>query len=102
MTLPVTETGDAYLVELDVPGYRRRDISIELAGSELVVSGAVKERQGWFRYRTRRVGRFTCRVTLPRDVESDGVRATLADGVLTVRVPKTEAARRRRIPVTAH
>ncbi|PWK86856.1 HSP20 family protein [Lentzea atacamensis] len=97
----VTETGEAYLVEVELPGVKRDDITVDLAGTELSISGEIKEkeRQGLFRYRTRRVGQFSYQVTLPQDVDADKIQADLADGVLTVRVPKTEAARPRRIAI---
>ncbi|MGW4115483.1 Hsp20/alpha crystallin family protein [Actinosynnema sp. NPDC004786] len=98
----VSETEDAYLVEVELPGVRREDVAVELAGGELAISGEFKEkeRQGLFRHRTRRTGRFAYRVTLPREVDADAVAAELADGVLTVRAPKGEAARPRRIAIT--
>ncbi|EHR48436.1 molecular chaperone (small heat shock protein) [Saccharomonospora marina XMU15] len=97
----VTETEDAYLVEVDLPGIKRDDITIDVVGTELAINGEVKqkERQGWFRHRTRRTGQFAYRVTLPQDVNADKIEATLDEGVLTVRVPKTEAAKPRRIAI---
>ncbi|MBV9844785.1 MAG: Hsp20/alpha crystallin family protein [Kutzneria sp.] len=98
----VSETDEAYLVEVDLPGVKREDITIDLVGNELTVSGELKEmeREGWFRRRTRRTGRFEYRVSLPHDVDTDKIDANLADGVLTVRVPKSEAAKPRRITVS--
>lgn len=97
----VSETDDGYMVEVELPGVKRDDISIELVGSELVVSGEVreKEREGLFRHRTRRTGRFRYRVHLPDPVEADAVEATLDEGVLSIRVPKSEAVKPRRIPI---
>ncbi|WP_309111991.1 Hsp20/alpha crystallin family protein [Saccharothrix sp.] len=97
----VTESADAYLVEVELPGVKRDDVTIDLLGSELAISGELKEkeRQGLFRHRTRRTGQFSYRVTLPHDVDADEVQANLADGVLTVRVPKSEAAKPRRIAI---
>jgi HSP20 family protein len=46
------------------------------------------------------VGRFEYRVSLPAEVQEDQVTASLTDGVLTVRVPKTEQARRRKIAIS--
>jgi HSP20 family protein len=67
----------------------------------LVVTGEVTERKrvGLLRTRNRPVGRFHYRVSLPAEVDEDEVTASLADGVLTVRVPKTERARQRKIPI---
>ncbi len=97
----VEETAEAYLVELEVPGVKREDISVEFGGGELAVSGEVEERErvGFLRTRTRPVGRFDYRVSLPAEVEDDQVTASLSEGVLTVRVPKTDRARRRSIPI---
>ena len=99
----VTETDDAYLVEIEVPGVDRKNLTVEVGGGELRVDGEIveKEKVGWLRHRTRRVGRFAYRTTLPAGIDTDHIGADLADGVLTVRLPKTEAARRRRITVNA-
>jgi len=99
----VRETEDAFLVEVEVPGVKRDDIDVQVAGSELTISGEFKERErtGWLRSRTRRIGRFHYRTTLPADVDSGAITAELADGVLTVRVPKSEAVRPKRIPITS-
>ncbi|GAA3934479.1 Hsp20/alpha crystallin family protein [Actinoplanes auranticolor] len=98
-----TETDDAYLVDIEVPGVRRRDLTVEVTGGELRVSGEIveKEKIGWLRHRTRRTGRFAYRRSLPAGIDTEHISADLTDGVLTVRVPKTEAARRRRITVQA-
>jgi HSP20 family protein len=95
----IEETDDAYVIEADLPGVKREDIDIELEGNELQVSGEIKQREGKFRRRTRRVGRFELRVALPDGVDGGAVDAKLDRGVLTVRVPKAEKAQRRKIDV---
>lgn len=99
----LSETEDAYLVEVDLPGVKQKDIDIELQGNLLSVSGElkVKEREGLMRHRTRRVGQFLYRVQLPDTVDADKVEAALGDGVLTVTVPKVEAAKPKRIAIKA-
>ncbi|MGW4524059.1 Hsp20/alpha crystallin family protein [Amycolatopsis sp. NPDC004378] len=98
----VSETDDAYLVEIELPGVRRDDIDVELYGNELVVTGELKEveRKGLLRRRTRRVGEFEYRVTLPGDIRADGIGAALDSGVLTVRVPKVDATKPSKIKIT--
>lgn len=97
----IEEQDNAYLVEAEVPGVKREDINIELVGRELTISGDIKEkvREGVLRRKTRRKGRFEYRVVLPAEVDADGIEANLSEGVLTVRVPKSEGAQRRRIEV---
>ena len=98
----VEEHDDAYTVEIEVPGVRRDDVEIELQDRTLTVSGEVeeKERRGILHRRTRRVGRFRYAVTLPGEVDPDGVDASLHEGVLTIRVPKSADSRPRRIPIS--
>jgi HSP20 family protein len=97
----VEETDDAWVVEADLPGVKKDDVTVEMHGPELNVSGEIKERErkGILRKRTRRVGRFEIRLTLPGDADPDNIGASLDDGVLTVRVPKAERARAHRIEV---
>jgi HSP20 family protein len=97
----IEETDDAYVVEAEIPGVKRGDVDIELVGDELTISGEIKEkeRKGILRRQTRRVGRFELRVTLPDQVDPNGVQANLDSGVLTVRVPKAQRAERRKIEV---
>jgi HSP20 family protein len=95
------EHDDAYVVEAELPGVKREDVEIELVGSELAITGEVKERErtGVMRRRTRRTGRFDYRVTLPEQVDAEQIEASLAEGVLTVRAPKSERAQRKKIAI---
>jgi HSP20 family protein len=97
----IEETEDAWVVEADVPGVDRRDINVEVRDSELTISGEIKEqeRRGVLRRRTRRRGRFEYRVTLPAGADREGIDASLDEGVLRVRIPKSEESRPRRIDV---
>jgi HSP20 family protein len=93
----IEEQDDAYVLEAEIPGVQRNDVNIELVGNELMITGELKEkeRKGIVRRRTRRVGTFDYRVMLPSQVDSTGIEAKLADGVLTVRVPKMKQDRRK-------
>jgi HSP20 family protein len=98
----VEETDDAYVAEIELPGIASDDLSVEVAGRRLTVTGERKEKErvGILRKRTRTVGRFHYEVLLPGDVDEENVQASLEAGVLTVRVPKPVSQRPRRIPVT--
>lgn len=97
----IEETEDAFIVEAEVPGAKRDDINVEIGDNELVVTGEIKERErkGILRRKTRRVGQFEFRVTLPGQTDPRNIEADLDHGVLTIRVPKPEASRPRRIEV---
>ena len=102
----VEETDDAYMVEIELPGVKRDDVSLEVGGRRLTVSGERKEREriGILRRRTRTVGRFHYEVVLraraPGDVNGDNVSASMDEGVLTVRLPKPASQRSRRIAIS--
>jgi HSP20 family protein len=98
----IEEQDEAYVIEAELPAVKREDVHVELLGNELAITGEIKEREriGVVRRKTRRVGRFDYRVTLPSHVDPEKIDAKLRDGVLTVRVPKSERAQRQRIEVT--
>jgi HSP20 family protein len=100
-SVDIEETDDAYAVEAELPGVKRDDVDIELSGNELSISGEVKEteRKGVLRKQTRHVGRFEYRVRLPEQLDPEQVEADLKDGVLMVRVPKSERAARKKIEI---
>lgn len=99
----IEETEDAWIIEAEVPGVDRKDVNVELRDSELIISGEIKEkeRKGILRRQTRRTGQFEYRVTLPGQPDPEHIEANIHDGVLTVRVPKSETAKPRRIEVKA-
>ena len=102
----LSETDDAYVVKAELPGVNKDQVNIQLQDRELVISGEVPEEQdgqngGRRRHRSsRRTGQFELRTYLPGDVNADAVTAQLSDGILTVTVPKSEAAKPRKIEVT--
>ena len=100
----ISETDDGYQFEVELPGVNKDQLNVELNDRELVITGEVaepKQEDGRRRRRsTRRTGRFEFRASLPGDINPEGVSATLSDGVLTVKIPKSEAARPRRVEVT--
>jgi HSP20 family protein len=99
----VTENDDAYVIHVELPGVNKDQVDVQLQDRELVITGEIKEESenGGRRHRSsRRTGGFEYRTYLPGDVKADAVSAQLTDGVLTVTVPKSEAAKPRRIEIT--
>ncbi|KPJ75702.1 MAG: hypothetical protein AMK72_02855 [Planctomycetes bacterium SM23_25] len=99
----VRETDDAYTVQCEVPGLEMADLEVYVTGDQLTVSGSrastIPEEGVTLHRRERDTGQFSRAVTLPGPVDSGGTEATLADGILTVRIPKTEEAKPRRVEV---
>lgn len=99
----IEETDEAFVVEAELPGVKREDVTVELRQNELTIHGEVKERErkGVLRRQTRRTGQFDYRVVLPSEVDADHVEASLSEGVLRVQIRKAQQATRRRIEITA-
>jgi HSP20 family protein len=104
----LSETDDAYVIKAELPGVNKDQVNIQLQDREIVISGEVPEPEtgdgkgdGTRRHHgTRRTGRFELRTYLPGDVKADAVAAQLSDGILTVTIPKSEAAKPRKIEIT--
>lgn len=87
----VADTGEAYEVRMDLPGYDQAAIDVELDGRTLRVRAERDtDRSVTERYIIRERSHETVEraVTLPGDVQEAGASATHENGVLTVRVPK--------------
>jgi HSP20 family protein len=101
----ISETDAAYVVEVDLPGMTIHDISVQLEGTTVVIAGQRQSANSENVNQHPRVERpcdaFQRAFTLPTAVQRDEVQATYANGVLTITVPKAEAARPRKITVQA-
>jgi HSP20 family protein len=99
----IEETDDAYIVEVDLPNVNPDDVTVEMRGEELRISGGFQqhERSGIMRRQNRPVGDFEYVVDLPSDIDAGRVEATYDGGVLKVTVGKTREAQPRRIEVRA-
>lgn len=100
--LNIWEDEGSLYAEAEVPGLKMEDIEILVSGRELTVKGQRKQgdnREEVYHRRERGTGAFSRVIRLPVDVDSGQVEATLASGVLTLKLPKAEAARLRKIQV---
>ncbi|UJR81812.1 Hsp20/alpha crystallin family protein [Sandaracinus amylolyticus] len=96
----VFEDADAIFVQAELPGLKLEDISVGVENDVLTFSGERKsERDEGHYVRERWVGAFSRSFKLPRTVDVEKIEATLKDGILTVRLPKRENVKARRIEV---
>jgi HSP20 family protein len=99
----VRETEDAYVVTCEVPGLEMDDVEVYVTREQLTLSGSRNDgipREGVTLHRRERDGgHFSRAINLPGPVQGDATEATLADGVLTVRIPKAEEAKPKRVQV---
>ncbi len=102
--LDLSETEDAYTVELAVPGLKAEDLEIAFENGVLTIKGELKqvkeEKKRNFHRIERRFGAFTRSMALPTSVRADAIKAELKDGVLRLDIPKSEAVKPRKISVS--
>ncbi|MEX1157377.1 MAG: Hsp20 family protein [Thermomicrobiales bacterium] len=103
LALDVQETDEAVVVTASVPGFKPDDLTVEINKGVLTIRGESKaereEKKGAWRLQERRFGSVQRAITLPAAVYDDEAKATLADGVLTVTIPKSDRTPTRRIDI---
>lgn len=103
--LDVYQDKDAVLVKAELPGMKKEEIALALHEGVLTLSGErppEKVSDEKSRVRNERLfGRFERAITLPAQVDGTRVTASYEDGVLTVTLPKSEAAKPRQIEIAA-
>jgi len=100
--LNLWQDGDCAYIEAELPGLTMNDVEVLVMGNEVTIHGQRKIEEpanaSWHR-RERSQGQFSRTMTLPWEVEADKVEARLHDGVLTVKLPKCESCKPRKINV---
>lgn len=99
----VTENRENYYLRAELPGVRAADLDIQATGNTISVAGERKiagaAENARYHRREREAGKFSRVISLPGDIDMDRVKANMADGILTVVVPKAEKAKPRQIAV---
>ena len=90
--LDVTEGDDRFILEIELPGMRREDVSLKIEGRTLAIAGTRKivRRTVGARYShcERVSGSFRRTIPLPREIDEEGISAALEEGILRVELPK--------------
>ena len=102
-SMDLSETDGDVQIAMDAPGFKPEEIEIEVTGNAVRIHGEHKEEKEEkgrkFHRIERRMGSFSRMIELPCDVKEDKVAAEYKDGVLRVTLPKTEAAKTRKVIV---
>jgi len=103
--LNIYEDGEGYMVRAEIPGVDPKVIDIEATADTLTIRGErpIPEPSGEFSYhrRERDSGQFRRAFTLPNPIDNSKVVAACVNGVLEIRLPFAEEAKRRKITVKA-
>jgi HSP20 family protein len=101
----VTESSDNYYVRAELPGVKSGDMDISVTGTSLSISGERKippeDEKANYHRREREAGKFSRMINLPGQIDTTKVEARCTDGILTVVLPKSEAAKPKQITIKA-
>jgi HSP20 family protein len=101
--LNVTEDAGKFYLRAELPGVKSDELDIQCTGKNITISGERRihpeNENARYHRREREAGKFSRVLTMPSDIDSDRIEARLENGVLTVMVPKAEAAKPRQIKV---
>ena len=90
--LDIFETTDKFVVEVEFPGFERRDLSLSICCNMLVIEGQKRQEKGAKQVNyiclERRFGRFVRTVEIPPAFDASGVKAKYARGLLSVVFPR--------------
>lgn len=102
----VLEKKDLYLLEMDLPGFTEKDVEISLKENLLTISSVkmaeskTEKAEGEYILKERSSKQFLRRFTLPNDIDNEKVSACFKNGVLSISIPRKEAAQKRTISIT--
>ena len=100
----VLSSSDEIVVECELPGVKRDDIDLSIAGETVVIKGSKKcecvTDDIQYHRRERGSGDFSRTVVLPEKIDADRISASMTDGILTIRLPKSEAAMLKKIKIS--
>ncbi|MDH5699558.1 MAG: Hsp20/alpha crystallin family protein [Nitrospirota bacterium] len=97
------EGKEEVVLKAEVPGLAKEDLKIDLTDSMITISGENKKeeevKEEAYTYSERSYGSFSRSLQLPCAVKADKVKATFKNGILEVKLPKTEDAKKRHVTV---
>jgi HSP20 family protein len=101
--LDFSENDKEYIVRLEVPGVPKEDLEVNVDGQTLTISGRRdferEEKTEEYFWREREAGRFVRTVQLPTAIDQSKVAATYENGIMTIRLPKTEPSAKTRVQI---
>ena len=99
LTVNVREEDDAYVLSALVPGLKAEDLNIQVLDDVLRIEGEYKLDENQYLVQELPSGSFSRTLRLPASIEADSVEAKIANGVLTLTLPKAESAKPKRIQI---
>ena len=97
----IREEDDAYVLSALVPGLKADELNIQVLEDVLRIEGEYKLDESAYLMQELPHGSFKRTLRLPTVIDADHVEAKITDGVLTLKLPKAESARPKKINITS-
>ena len=97
----IREEDDAYILSALVPGLKAEDLNIQVLEDVLRIEGEYKLNESEYLLQELPHGSFKRTLRLPTVIDADHVEAKITDGVLTLKLPRAESARPKKINITS-
>ncbi|HDH52958.1 MAG TPA: Hsp20/alpha crystallin family protein, partial [Nitrospirae bacterium] len=99
-TVDIFEKDNNVVVKAEIPGMKKEDIEVNLTDDTITISGEKKkedtvEKKNYYRVE-RSYGSFCRSFRLPKEVRADKAKAKFKDGILEIKIPETEEAKKRK------
>ncbi|MBE0680627.1 MAG: Hsp20/alpha crystallin family protein [Anaerolineales bacterium] len=98
----IREEEDAYILSALVPGLKAEDLNIQVLENVVSIEGEYRADEAEYLLSELPSGSFRRSLRLPAEVDADKVEAKIADGILTLTLPKAESARPKKIKIAVH
>jgi HSP20 family protein len=99
----LTEDDNHFVLRAELPGVKAEDLNIQATGRNITIVGerklATEDAAAKYHRREREGGRFSRALAMPKEIDADRVEARMQNGILTLKVPKAESAKARRVTI---
>lgn len=101
LNVNVRDEEDTFVLSALVPGLKADDLNIQVLGDVVRIEGEFQANEQDYLLRELPNGSFRRALRMPTEIDADKVEAKITDGVLTLRLPKAESARPKKIKIAA-
>lgn len=101
LPVDIRDDGENFLLTAYVPGLKAEDLTIQVIDDVLTIEGKFGNQDGEYLLSELPAGAFRRSLRLPSPLDADKTSATIENGILTLRVPRSETAKPRTIPVSS-
>ena len=97
-----SESEDSFSIQAELPGFKKENLEIKFENSILSLSGKRDEeiKDTKFLHRERFSGKFVRHFSLPKHIQSNKIKSTFNDGILSISIPKSESSKLKEIKIS--